>query len=60
MTWQVPEGGEYRIETFNLKGTPLNRTHATAGDGLLRLNIAASAMDEVRIVVSRREEKNGS
>ncbi|MBF0131255.1 MAG: hypothetical protein HQL75_01540 [Magnetococcales bacterium] len=59
MTWRVPVGGHFTIETFDAKGRSLNRiSRETDGNGgLLRMSLPTSALETVRIVVARQHEQ---
>ncbi|MBF0110145.1 MAG: hypothetical protein HQL76_13325 [Magnetococcales bacterium] len=56
MTWQVPEEGDYHIETFDQNGKSLDRIEVRTGaeDGLLRFVLPTPALEEIRIVVARK------
>lgn len=58
MTWRVPVGGRFIIETFDVKGQALDRVPAqTEGkEGVLGFHLPGSAMETVRVVVTRQEK----
>ncbi len=55
MVWQVPGKGDYEIKTFTLNGQPLDQIEAGTDpdSGILRMVVPTSALEGIRIVVSR-------